>query len=105
MQPVGYSMPYPSKVVLQLPLSAPDLLAPFIERCVADDVELICVVGPTADEIEDEIDWLVVGDGSDADRFIVTTAHPNEPLDQVIQFATAWTGDGAPAEAPEIVRL
>jgi hypothetical protein len=98
-------MPYPSKVVLQLPLSAPDKLAPFVEQCVTDAVELICVAGPMADEVEDQIDWLVVGHGSDANRFIVTTAHPDEPLDRVIGFATAWSGDGALGEAPEIVRL
>jgi hypothetical protein len=98
-------MPYPSKVVLQVPLSAPEKLAPFVEQCVTDAVELICVAGPMADEIEDQIDWLVVGDGSDADRFIVTTAHLDEPLDRVISFATAWTGDGAPGETPQIVRL
>jgi hypothetical protein len=101
----GCGMPYPSKIILQLPLSAPEALALFVERCVAEDVELICVVGPEADEIEDKIDWLIVGDGSDANRFIVTTAHPNEPVYQVVQFATAWIGDGAPAETPEIVRL
>lgn len=98
-------MPYLSKVVLQLPLSAPDKLAAFVEECVADGVELICVAGPMADEIEDQIDWLVVGDGSDAGRFIVTTAHPDEPLDRVISFAAAWLGDGAAGEPPEIVRL
>ncbi|KQY92204.1 hypothetical protein ASD21_12295 [Caulobacter sp. Root1455] len=98
-------MPYPSKVVLQLPLSAPEALAPFVERCVTEAVELICVVGPMADEVEDQIDWLVVGDGTDADRFIVTTAHPDEPLDRVLSFATAWTGDGARGESPEVVRL
>ncbi len=101
----GCSMPYPSKIVLQLPLSAPEVLALFVERCIAEEVELICVVGPEADEIEDEIDWLIVGDGSNANRFIVTTAHSNEPVDQVVQFAAAWTGDGGPAEAPEIVHL
>lgn len=98
-------MSYPSKVVLRLPLSAPDRLPAFVEQCVVDGVELICVAGPMADEIEDQIDWLVVGDGSDAGRFIVTTAHPEEPLDRVISFATAWSGDGASGEAPEIVRL
>ncbi len=98
-------MSYPSKIVLQLPLSAPGALAPFVERCVAEAVELICVVGPMADDIEDQIDWLIVGDGSNADRFIVTTAHPNEPLDRVVGFATAWTGDSAPGETPEIVCL
>jgi hypothetical protein len=98
-------MPYSSKVVLQLPLSTPDELAPFVERCVTDAVELICVAGPMADDIEEQIDWLVVGDGSDESRFIVTTAHPDEPLDRVISFATAWQGDGASGEAPEIVRF
>ena len=98
-------MPYPSKIVLELPLSAPEKLAPFVERCVTQDVELICVVGPMANEVEDQIDWLVLGDGTDADRFIVTTAHPDEALDRVVGFATAWSGDGPPGEAPAIVRL
>jgi hypothetical protein len=98
-------MPYSSKVILQLPLSALDRLAPFVEQCVTGAVELICVAGPMADDIEDHIDWLVVGDGSDAGRFIVTTAHPDEPMDRVISFATAWQGDGVSGEAPEIVRL
>ncbi len=88
-----------------MPLSAPDKLVPFVEQCVTDAVELICVAGPMADEIEDQIDRLVVGDGSDTDRFIVTTAHPDEPLDRVISFAMVWSGDGASGEAPEIVHL
>lgn len=98
-------MPYPFKIIFRLPLSAPEKLLPFVERCVREAVELICVVGPTASEVEEQIDWLVEGDGSDADRFIVTTSHPDEPLDRVISFATAWSGDGAPGETPEVVRL
>lgn len=99
-------MSYPMKVVLALPLSAPDVLGPFVERCLSDGVELICVAGPGADEIEDEIDWLVVGDGSDRDRFLVTTAHSEETFDEVLRFAKAWMGDkDAAEEAAQLVRL
>lgn len=86
-------MPFASKVVLPLPLGAPGALGSFVEQCLADGVRLVCLVGPGADEAEHEIDWLVVGDASDKNRFLVTTAHPDEPLSRVMEFAKAWDGD------------
>lgn len=78
------------KIVLVLPLSDMALLPAFIEKCLADNVSLIAVVGVGCAQIEDEIDGLIVGDGSDDTRFITTSSHPDEPLDEVVDFATMW---------------
>jgi hypothetical protein len=34
------------------------------------------------------IDRFIGGDGSDDTRFITTSSHPDEPLDEVVAFAT-----------------
>ncbi len=98
-------MPYASKVVLKLPIQDRTLLADFVEACLRDHVELLCVSGDGSDAVEDEIDALIYGDGSDDARFIVTTSHKDEPLEDVIEFATNWAGDGADGEPPSVVRL
>ncbi len=86
--------PYPTKVVLILPLKHPERLAPFVEKCLIDGVELIAVVGDGCLEIEDQIDGLVFGDGSDVDRFITTSSHPSEPLADALNMAEVWFTDG-----------
>jgi hypothetical protein len=80
-------MRHASKIVLQLSLRDPGALAPFVEACVRDGVSLIAIFGDGARAMEDQIDDLVVGDGSDESRFIVTTAHTDETLEDVLQFA------------------
>ena len=64
------------RVILSLPLSHPDRLANFVERCLTEGVEFLAICGPGADEIEDYVDELVVGDGSDPERFLLTSSHP-----------------------------
>ncbi|MBX3480010.1 MAG: hypothetical protein KF842_06395 [Caulobacter sp.] len=98
-------MTYAAKLILVLPLSTPDALEPFVETCLADGVELICISGPGCDAVEDEIDALIVGDGADDARFIATTSHGDEPLEDVINLATLWIGDRPAGEAPQLVRL
>ncbi|WP_281543852.1 hypothetical protein [Grimontia sp. SpTr1] len=48
--------------------------------------ELVCVVGQGCQEWEGVIDELAVGDGTDP-KFIVTTSHPEQSTDEVIEFA------------------
>ncbi|VAV86477.1 hypothetical protein MNBD_ALPHA08-2505 [hydrothermal vent metagenome] len=79
--------------MLVLPLSNAKSLEPFVEKCLRDQILLICVVGDNCQEVEDQIDWLIVGDGSDEGRFITTTSHPDETLSDVIEFAEAWYED------------
>jgi hypothetical protein len=69
-------MTFAPKLVLQLPISNPDLLEPFVEACIRDSVVLIAVVGEGASKIDDLIDELVVGDGSDRSRFITPPFMP-----------------------------
>jgi hypothetical protein len=83
-------MTYAPKLVLQLPISNPYLLEPFAEACIRDSVVLIAIVGEGASKIDDLIDELVVGDGSDRSRFINTTFHVNETVQEVMEFTRSW---------------
>jgi hypothetical protein len=62
----------------------------FVEKCIRDKVSLISVVGEGAARIEDIIDELVVGNGSDYTRFITTSSHSKEPVGEVLEFAGWW---------------
>jgi hypothetical protein len=55
--------PYAPKVVLQLPISNPDRLEPFVEACLRDGVDLIAIVGEGASKIDGLIDEIVVVTG------------------------------------------
>ncbi len=78
-------------------------LAEFVEQCVARKVSLIAVHGEGCERVEDEIDWLIVGDGTDDSRFITTSSHPGETLEEAVEFAAAWWVN---ADGPtEVVRL
>ncbi|PZN96873.1 MAG: hypothetical protein DCF29_23035 [Alphaproteobacteria bacterium] len=91
-------------VVLALPLSADDKLEPFVEACLRANVALIAVWGEGSYVVEDLIDEILVGDGSDSSRFITTSAHKDETLDEVVEFARKWvTEDGR--SGAETVRL
>jgi hypothetical protein len=83
-------MQFEPKIVLALPLSDEALLPDLVEKWIANGVSLIAIVGEECERIEDEIDWLIVGDGSDEGRFITTSSHPGERLEEAIEFATAW---------------
>jgi hypothetical protein len=92
-------------IVLQSPLSNPSNLPRFVEACLRDGVELIAVVGPECEALEDEIDCLIVGNGSDDTRFIMTSSHADETLEDAIAFARDWRlRDGSYGEA-QVVSL
>ncbi len=91
------------RIVLQLPLGNPDALGPFVEDCLRDLVTLIAVVGEDATAVEDLIDGFVVGDGSDRSRFIVTSQHEGETLEEAMTFAAAFDAGGG--ETVQLVRL
>ncbi|TBX98427.1 hypothetical protein E0J21_35035 [Rhizobium laguerreae] len=81
------------KLVLHSPVSDEALLEAFVERCLADGVSLLAIFGPGSDVLEEKVDWLVIGDGSRPDRFLCTTSHLDEPLDEVLAMANAWEAD------------
>jgi hypothetical protein len=83
-------MAYSKRVVLICPAGCSDDLGELVEACLKDAVGIICTVGPDASRIEDAVDWLIIGDGSDDSRFILTSAHHDETLDEVIDFAETF---------------
>ena len=86
-------MAYKPKVVLQVPLRPDARLEPFVETCLSDGVKLIAVVGDGCMEIHDLIDEIILGDGSDDSRFIATSWHTGETLDEVVEFASEYDLD------------
>ena len=83
-------MTYAAVVVLQLPLLDRARMEPFVEACIRDKVGLIAIVGHGCERIEDDTDAIIVGDGCDESRFIVTSSHPGETLEEVWEFASHW---------------
>lgn len=80
-----------SKIVLICPLRDSATLLDFVEACLRERVELIAVHGPGCETVHDEIDALLIGDGSAGDeRFISTTWHGDESLEEVVEFASAF---------------
>lgn len=104
----GYAavpMNYAQRLVLRAPpWDSPELPA-FVEQCIQDRVVLICVFGPDCRRVEDVIDELVVGLGDDPSRFINTTSHPNESLEEVRSFAEAWFLDVDTSLPVQVVAL
>lgn len=83
-------MPLARKIILHSPISNEALLESFVEQCLSDDVSLLAIFGPDSQELEETIDWIVIGDGSEPKRFLCTTSHPNEPFDDVMNMAQTW---------------
>ena len=81
------------KIILHSPVSDERLLDDFVEQCLLDNVSLIAAVGPGCARLEDLIDEIIVGDGSDPDRFVCTTSHPYEPFEDVVNMVKCWELD------------
>lgn len=89
-------MKYSQKVVLHCPVGYRMGLDALVEQFVADGVKFVGVVGEDCDQVEDIIDELVVGDGTAPTRFILTSSHPSESIEDVVEFAryVSSAGDG-----------
>ena len=83
-------MTYARKILLHSPVTDESQLDGFVEQCIQDEVSIIAVFGPGSERIEDIIDEIVVGDGSDPNRFVCTTSHANEPRDDVLNMLKCW---------------
>ncbi|NKL60077.1 hypothetical protein GFL77_37625 [Rhizobium leguminosarum bv. viciae] len=81
------------RVVLQCPIYQTERLAGVVERCVVDGVSLLAIVGRQAHKLEAEADWIIIGDGQDPTRFMCTSAHADEPLEDVLNLAKGWQAD------------
>ena len=82
------------RIVLHSPVAEAAKLALFVDQCLRDGVRLIAIVADGCEALEEEIDWLIIRDGFDPDRLICTSSHPDQPLDEVLEFASTWTCHG-----------
>lgn len=95
-------MSYAQKVIVHSKSGTKNALEPLVAQFISDGVRFVAVVGKDCSLIEDIIDEIIVGDGGDKTRFILTSSHPGESLEEVLQFAcivTEGAGD------PQIVDL
>jgi hypothetical protein len=81
------------KLILHSPISDETLLEDFVERCLAGGVSLLAIFGPDCEVLEEKVDCLVVADGSQPSRFLCTTSHRGESLDEVLSMVNAWEPD------------
>jgi hypothetical protein len=88
-------VPYQTKIVLHCRSGVPTNLEALVEAFIRDGVKFVGVVGQGSGTVEDLIDSFVVGDGSDPSRFILTSSHPKETLEQAVHFASELTGEYA----------
>jgi hypothetical protein len=88
-------MAYQSKVVLHCAAGEPKGLDVLVETFLRVGVKFVGVVGKDAARIEDIIDEIVVGDGSDGSRFLLTSSHEHETLEEALEFARMLTGEYA----------
>jgi hypothetical protein len=90
-------MSYAQKIVIHSKSGATNALEELVDQFISDGVRFVAVVGKDCALIEDLIDEIVVGDGSGNRRFILTSSHPGESLEEVMQFARIITeGTGEP---------
>jgi hypothetical protein len=86
-------MSYSRKIVLHCPSGNTSALVALVEEFIQDGVAFVGVVGKDCALVEDIIDEIVVGDGSQDDRFILTSSHPDESIEEAIEFANSLTGE------------
>ena len=95
---------YAKKIVLSCARGYSIELDAMVEEFIRDGVSFVGVVGKDCAKVEDIIDELVVGDGSDEARSILTSSHPGESVDEAITFAKSLTGEFAGDEV-QVVEL
>ena len=87
-------MPFAKKIVLHIPSGHVPGVDDLIAKFIRDGVKFVAVVGKDCARVEELIDAAAVGDGSDS-RFILTSSHPGETLDEVVEFARLLSGEYA----------
>ena len=91
-------MVYAKRIVLNCPSGYKPELDALVEEFLRDGVDLVAVAGKDRAKVEDIIDELIVGHGTDPSRFLVTTSH--DSFEDAVEFANSWT-----AESPGNVQV
>jgi hypothetical protein len=86
-------VPYAPRIVLHSLSGDPQGIDALVEEFLKDGVKFVGVVGKNAARIEDVVDEAVVGDGSDDSRFLLTSSHEGETLDDALHFARSLSSE------------
>jgi hypothetical protein len=86
-------MKYLNKIVLHCPNGYTPELDELVENLIKGGVKFIGVVGKDCSLVENIIDELVVGDGSDENRYILTSSHEGESVGEALAFADNLTSE------------
>ena len=65
-----------------------------LQELIENKIELFCAVGVDCEDWEDAMDCICVeldANGIIPGAFCTTTSHPNESVDDAIQFAENWS--------------
>nr|WP_315485655.1 hypothetical protein [uncultured Undibacterium sp.] len=66
-----------------------------VEQFLIDGVAFVGVVGEDCSRVEDIIDELIVGDGTDSKRYMLTSSHSGETVEDALAFARSLTNEYA----------
>ncbi len=85
-------MPYPRKVVLHSTSGYRPELDELVRDFIRDGVAFVAVVGVDASRVEDIVDELCVGDGSEPYEML-TSFHEDESLEEAVAFAESLSDE------------
>ena len=91
------------KVVLVTDLPYTSAHEPFLQSLVDRGVTLFCAFGRDCSNWETGMDFVCIGEDGSGAHFVMTTSHPDEPLEDVINMAELWHVDGD--SSVEVIRL
>ena len=84
------SSPFEDDYALLLVITSPSISVGQRDRITSDIVNSRCqyalTFGHDCEVWHDAIDWTCVGDGSVGERFLMTTWHEDEPIEDVVDF-------------------
>ena len=67
-----------------------DVLKALIKR----NIELFCAIGTDCEKWEEAVDWLCIDEKGNKIGFVNTTSHPDETIEEVMDFAKNWSIEG-----------
>jgi hypothetical protein len=76
-----------------------------LRQLIDEKINLFCAVGKDCKLWEEIVDELFVGEGEERDFELITTSHPDETFDEVIQFAETFHFEGIDNEKIRIIQV
>jgi len=76
-----------------------------LSQLINEKIRLFCAAGKDCAIWEESMDALFVGEGDEKDFEMMTTSHPNETFDEVMQFAETFRIEGIDNKAVTVIQI